>query len=199
VSISSIWNPPSLMSERWNVASYMAAFERPLKERLGPFLPTANRRIRSESVLEENELAARLQDSCDPLNRIHYAWNRAQGKRANHRINTALSQWNAFTRQSQELDVQLRSAPLFYCASNHPRVRFQRKDLTHSCCVVEGEIHTWSDTDFEDRPLGHGDDPLTYVPHGLGITQQSHKMGIDVIFVEGHREFSSPPSFETGL
>src|ERR1700681_4774626 len=39
----------------------MPAFERPLKERLGPFLPTPNGRIRSESVLEENELAARLQ------------------------------------------------------------------------------------------------------------------------------------------
>jgi hypothetical protein len=55
----------------------VAAFEGPLKKRLGPFLPTPYRKIRSESVFEENELAAWLQDSREALNRIDYAWNRA--------------------------------------------------------------------------------------------------------------------------
>jgi hypothetical protein len=68
----------------------MTPFKRPLKKRFGPLLPSANRSIRSKSVLEENEPATRLQDSFHPLNRIYYAWNRAQGKRANHCVNAAL-------------------------------------------------------------------------------------------------------------
>jgi len=49
-------------------------------------------------MLEEDELATRLQDSCDPLNCIDHSQNGAQGKCANYRVNAAVRQWNAFAR-----------------------------------------------------------------------------------------------------
>src|SRR5262245_2670901 len=67
----------ALLDERWNVARHVAALKRPVEERLHPFLPATDRRIRREAMFEENEFAVWLQHSCDALNRFHHAGNRA--------------------------------------------------------------------------------------------------------------------------
>src|ERR1041385_5403847 len=66
---------PAVTDEGWDVPRDVAAFECPLKKRLCPLLPAPYGSVRSESVFEENELAARLQDSSDASNSLDHAGN----------------------------------------------------------------------------------------------------------------------------
>ncbi len=54
-----------LADERRNIACHVTAFECPPKERLRPCLPASHPRIGRETVLEEDELAAWLEDTAD--------------------------------------------------------------------------------------------------------------------------------------
>jgi hypothetical protein len=65
-------------------------------------------------VFEKDELAARSQDPSHTLQRLHDARYRAQRKGAHNGIDAGVPQGNAFARQIQKLDVQLRPAPLLF-------------------------------------------------------------------------------------
>jgi 2-polyprenyl-3-methyl-5-hydroxy-6-metoxy-1,4-benzoquinol methylase len=55
------------------------------------------------------------------------------------------------------------------------------------------EVHPGTYADLKDSPFGQRDEALTNVPDGLRVSQHGHKMGIDMISVEGHRQISSSP------
>ncbi len=93
--------------------------------------------------------------------------------------------------KKMNLPPGFRIRPIPRMASPTPGIGLQGKDLANFHRVVEGEIHTRSNADFEDRSVRQRDDTLADLLNRFGITQQSHKMGIDAIFIEGHREISS--------
>jgi hypothetical protein len=94
----------------------------------------------------------------------------------------------------QKLDIQFSSAPLLFRHPNHPVVGFECIHLTHFCGIVVNEVHARTDADLQDYPLGQREDTLTNLSDRLRIPQHGHKMGIDAIFIEGHRCFPAPCS-----
>src|SRR5260370_962194 len=98
----------------------VAPFEHPAGDRLRPVLPAAHPWIGRPPVLEEDELAAGLQDTCDAPDRLHYSRNRAQREGADHGIDAAVTQRNAPPRDAQEFAVNLRPAPFPLATPNHP-------------------------------------------------------------------------------
>src|SRR5215471_20860224 len=77
---------PALAYQSRNVTGHMAAFERPMKERFSPLLPTLDGRFRREPVFEENEFPSRLEDPSDAPNGFDDSRNCAQTESAHHRV-----------------------------------------------------------------------------------------------------------------
>ena len=98
-------------------------------------------------MLEEDELAVRLEDPSDTLNGFHHAGNRAQRKGAHNCINACIGQKNTLSRQIEKLDMQLRSAPLLFCSPKHPWIGFQCGSLWGflSCSAVADRFGLWGD------------------------------------------------------
>ena len=117
-------------------------------------LPALYCKIRRESEFKKDEFAIGLQNARNPLKGIHNAWNRAQRKRANNRVNAIVLQWDTFPWQIKKFDIQLRSTRLFFCESNHPRVGFKRTKFTHSCGIIISEIRAGTRTDFKNYASG---------------------------------------------
>ena len=70
-------------------------------------------------MLEENNPATGLQNSSNTANSLGNAGNRAQRKRATHRIDCGVGQRNAFLRKIQKFDIELGLASLRFCQTNH--------------------------------------------------------------------------------
>src|SRR5262249_32515938 len=157
--------------------------EHPVKNRLPPLLPAAHARIWCKPVLEKDEPAAWPQDTSNASYGLHHPRNGAECEGANNRIDSALLQGNALPREVQELDVQLRLAPMLFGEPDHPRVGFERVEFAHSCRIVVREIDAGTDADFEDCPLSQGYDSLANFPDGLRVAQHAEEMGVNMISV----------------
>lgn len=137
-------------------------------------------------MLEEDKLPTGLQDSSNTANSLGNARNRAQRERANHRIDCAVGQGNAFSGKIQEFDIEFRLASLRFRQTNHSGIGFERIHLVYSYGIVEGEVHARTYADFENCPFSQGNDPLANVAEGLWIAQHVHNMRVDVVSVERH-------------
>jgi hypothetical protein len=78
--------------------------------------------------------------------------------------------------------------PLLFCEPNHSRVGFKRVELAHSCGIVVNEVRARTYTDLEDFSLSQGDDLPANFSDGRRIAQPIHKIGVDMISVEGHSD-----------
>jgi hypothetical protein len=137
-------------------------------------------------MLEKDEPAAWPQDTPDASYGLHDARNGAEREGAHNRINAAVLQGYALPREVQELDIQLRSAPMLFCEPDHPRVGFERVELAHSCGIVVHEVDAGTYADFEDCSLSQGDDSLANFLDGLRVAQHAYEMRVNMISVEGH-------------
>jgi hypothetical protein len=136
----------ALADERRNVTCHVAAFECPTKKRFQSLLPASHPSIRRQTVLEEDELAARLEDPSHAVSTLAFA--RGMGSAG----------------RSRKLGIQLRSAPLLFCAPKHPRVGFERIDPVYSCEIVMNEVHAGTDANLKDIPLRQRNDALPNFP-----------------------------------
>lgn len=69
-------------------------------------------------MLKENELAPRFQNTPDICQSLGDARDCTKSERANHSIDARILQGNAFSRQVQKLEVQLRLAVRSFCEPN---------------------------------------------------------------------------------
>src|ERR1700678_2404162 len=122
-------------------------------------------------MFEEDKLATGLQDSSNTTNSVGNAGNRTQRKRANHRIDCAVGQGDAFSRKVEKFDVDLRLASLGFCQTNHSWIGFGRVNLVYSSGIVMGKVHARTDADFENCPFSQGDNQLAHIADGLWIAQ----------------------------
>src|SRR5262249_53209300 len=143
----------TVSNERWNVTGDVASLESPFKKRLSPLLPTSHVRVGRKTMLKENKLTARPQDSANPANSFLDVGNSAHRERANNRINAGIVEWNPFSRKIKKLNIQLCAAALFFSPRDHSGVRFQRIDFAHSGWIVMSEVHTGTYADLKHFPL----------------------------------------------
>jgi hypothetical protein len=172
--------------EGWDVPRDVAAFECPLEKRFYPLLPTPHATIRGKSMLEENELATRFEDSSDTLNRVNHSGNSAQRKRADHGIHAVRRQWNALSRQVQKLDLHLGLPPELFGAPNHPWVRLKCEDFVDFCPIVVVKIHAGTYTDLKNRAVRQRNNPLANLLDGWRISQDAYHLRIHVVSIERH-------------
>src|SRR5262249_32409708 len=158
-----------LRDESRNVPRYGTALEHPVKNRFPPLLPPPHARIRGKPVLEKDEPAAWPQDTSDASYGLHHARDRAEREGANNRIDRTVLQGDALPRQVQELDVQLRQAPMLFCEPDHARVGLERVELADFFGVVVNEVDAGPYADFQDGPSSRGDDPLPNFPEGFRV------------------------------
>src|SRR5260370_20466889 len=137
-------------------------------------------------MLEEDKLPTGLQDSFNTANSFRNARDRAQRKRADHSIDCAVVQRDAFSWKVQKFDIDLRLVSLGFCQTNHSWIGFKRVNFVYSCGIVVGEVHSRTDADFENCPFSQGDHPLANIADGLWFAQIFHDMWVDVVPVERH-------------
>ncbi len=107
-------------------------------------------------MLEENQLASRLQDSSDASKRLYHTGNCTERKGTEHRIDGCILQGNLLPRNANERDVHFGAAPLPFGEPNHPCIRLQRIDLGDPAGVVVDKVDTRTDNDLQDRPWAIG-------------------------------------------
>jgi hypothetical protein len=128
-------------------------------------------------MLEEDELAALLQDPPDPAERVHHTRYRTRRERADDGVDAGIGEGDAFSRKVQKRDVQVRSAPLPFGEAKHSGVGLERIDLAHSRWVIVSEVRSGTYPDLEDGSLSQGDDVRADIPKGLGIAQDAYEWG----------------------
>jgi hypothetical protein len=102
----------TLLDERGNIASHMAAFERPFEKPFCAFLPAAGAKIGREAMFEKQEPAFGPRDAAKASNRFCHSGNRAESERADDSVDTAIWQWDSLSREVQKLDIQVCVATL---------------------------------------------------------------------------------------
>jgi hypothetical protein len=177
----------TLPDQSWNVPRQIQALEQPVMNWLQALLPALYRRFGWEPEFKEDKLPVWSQDTPNASNSLHDARNRTQRKGANNRVNGAVRQGDTFPRKVEKLDVQLRSMPLLFCETYHSWIGFKRVELAHSCGIVVNEIRARTYTDLEHFSLSQRDDLLANFSDGRRVAQPIHKIGVDMISVEGHR------------
>src|SRR5438128_3594957 len=177
----------ALLEERRNVPCDMTAFEQPSGQRLRPLLPAPDSRLGRQAMLEEDELAAWLQDPLDTSQRLQDTRYGAQREGTHDGIDRIVRQGDCFARKAQEFDIELRAAPLPLGQFNHPPVGFERVYLADPLGIVVNEIHAGSHADLEDVPLSPANDSLPDLADRRGIAERSDNQRVDVISIEGHR------------
>src|SRR6185436_3460312 len=115
----------ALLEEGRNVSGDVTAFEQPSRQRLRALLPAPYSRLRRSPVLEEDELAARLQDAFDTAQRLHDSGNGAEREGAHDGIDRIIRQGDAFARKAQEFDVEAGPASLPLGHPNHLAIRLE--------------------------------------------------------------------------
>jgi hypothetical protein len=148
----------------------MAASENAAIDRFASLLPASHSRLRRKAVFKENELTTRFQNTSDTCKSLRNARDCAKSERADDSIDARILQGNAFSRQVQKFEVQLRLAVLSFCEPNHPWVGFESIEFRHFGGIVMSEIYAWTDTDLQDLALGKRDNSSTNFPNGWRVT-----------------------------
>src|SRR6516225_5380946 len=95
----------AISNQGWNMSGHVTAFERQFEQGFASLLPSANGWIGGESMLKEDQLAARFQDAANSSNRFDHPRNCAHGESADNRVHTCLAQWDSFSWQVHKLHV----------------------------------------------------------------------------------------------
>lgn len=151
--------------------------EHAVMDRLPPSLPAPDSRVGCDAVLEKNELATRLQDTCDIADRLHNSRNRTQGEGADDSVHGAATQWDAFAWRIKEFDPQLGPTTFPLCELEHFGVRLERIQCGDLGNVVVNEVGAGADTDLENLPLSQRYNFLRRSRMGFGISQPVNDVG----------------------
>jgi hypothetical protein len=103
-----------------------------------------------------------------------------------------------FPGQIKKLNIQLCFAPLPFGEPYHSRVRFKCVQLAHLFGVVMNKVCASAYTDFKNFSMGQRDDLLPNFLDGRWITQNIHKIGINMIAIKRHSLFSMTSMFGMG-
>ena len=100
----------SLLDEFGDVASDMATFESPLKQRFGALLPAADGNVGRKAMFEKQKLAARTEDVSESANSVSHAGDGAEREGADGGVHAGVGQRGFFSRETEKFQIKLGSA-----------------------------------------------------------------------------------------
>jgi hypothetical protein len=180
--------------QRGNVPCEVETREHAVMDRLPPFLPTPDLGVGCDAVLEKNELATGLQDTCDIADRLHNSRNRTQGEGADDSVHGAVTQWDAFAWRIKEFDAQLRPATFPLCELEHFGVRLERVQRGDLGNVVVNEVGAGADADLENLPLSQRDNLPAKIEDGFWTSQPVNDVRVDTVLIESQTKSYSATS-----